>query len=267
LRESSYQLSAFSRHKHMSQIVPDIKEEALRIIGCAEEHGLRLRLLGGLAILLHSPSATRPPLQREYPDIDFVTGKGGGPQVESLLPEMGYTPNQAFNMFNGDHRMLFYDEVHGRQIDVFIGRFQMCHPLPVSQRLHLEPITLPLAELLLTKMQIVHTNEKDMRDICALLIDHPFGEGDDETVNLALIAALCGNDWGLWKTVTLNAQKLQEFCAAYDLPEPAKLILGERLNLLQQRLDSVPKSLKWKMRSKIGERIAWYELPEEVQRG
>jgi hypothetical protein len=251
----------------MSEILPDIKEEALRLINRAEEQGLRLRLLGGLAVHLHSASATRPPLLREYPDIDFVTTKGAGAHVETLLPEMGYTPNQAFNMFNGDHRMLFYDEAHGRQIDVFIGRFQMCHPLPVGQRLHLEPVTVPLAELLLTKMQIVHTNDKDMRDMCALLIDHPFGEGDDEMFNLAFINELCSNDWGLWKTVSLNTEKLQEFCAAFELPEPAKRILGERLAVLQQSLASAPKSLRWKMRSKIGERLPWYELPEEVQRG
>jgi hypothetical protein len=251
----------------MSEILPDLKEEALRIIHLAEGQGLHLRLLGGLAVHLHSPSATRPPLLREYPDMDFAAAKGAGSQVESLLPAMGYVPNQAFNMFNGDHRMLFYDEAHGRQIDVFIGRFQMCHPLPISRRLQLETITLPLAELLLTKMQIIHTNEKDMRDLCALIIDHPFGEGDNETINLAYISELCRNDWGLWKTVTLNARKVQEFCEAYALSEPAKLILGERLNLLQQSLVAAPKSLKWKMRSKIGERIPWYDLPEEVQRG
>jgi hypothetical protein len=251
----------------MSAILPDIQEEAVRLISQAEAQGVRLRLLGGLAVHLHSPSASRPPLARPYPDIDLVTDKGGGRQVESLLAALGYTANQAFNMFNGDRRLLFYDETHQRQIDVFIGDFMMCHQIPVSRRLEREPLTLPLAELLLTKMQIVQLNEKDMRDLCALLIDHPFGDGDREMFNLPYLAGLCANDWGLWKTITLNIQKLQDFGAAADLTAEQKATLSERLVTLQHGLEAAPKSLKWKARSKIGERLQWYELPEEVQRG
>ncbi len=27
---------------------------------------------------------------------------------------------------------------------------------------------------------------------------------------------------------------------------------------------SVPKSMKWKLRANVGDRVRWYELPEEV---
>jgi len=183
------------------------------------------------------------------------------------MAALGYAPNKTFNLLNGDHRLLFFDETHGRQVDVFVGGFHMCHRLPLTQRITLEPLSLPLAELLLTKMQIVQMNEKDMRDLCALTLDHPFGEGDAETFNLPYIAKLCADDWGLWKTVSLSLQKVQDFCDAYELEAEHKLTIVERLTVLRAALNDTPKTLKWKTRNAIGERVQWYELPEEVQRG
>jgi hypothetical protein len=248
-------------------ILPDIVEEARRIVTSAAERDLTLRLLGGLAVRLHAPSATHRTLARGYPDLDFALAHKRGDKVEVLLAELGYTPHKTFNLLNGDRRLLFYDELHNRQVDIFVGGFHMCHRIPITDRISLEPLTLPLAELLLTKMQIFELNEKDVRDLCALLIDHPFGEGDTEMFNLPYLAKLCADDWGLWKTVNLSVQKVQDFCAT-DKPEVShKQTILERLEVLRQALHDTPKSFKWQVRSKIGERLQWYELPEEVKRG
>jgi hypothetical protein len=234
----------------------------------AAEQGVVLRLLGGLAVRLHSPSATHRSLVRSYADFDFVMADRRGDRIAAAVAELGYMPNQTFNLLNGDRRLLFYDESGERQIDIFVNTFHMCHSIPiVAERLALEPVTLPLAELLLTKMQIVQLNEKDVRDLCALVLDHSFGEGDDETFNLPYIAGLCARDWGLWKTITTNAQKVRDFADAYDLDGGQKLTITERLDVLRSTLDETPKSLKWKARDRIGERVQWYDLPEEVQRG
>ena len=248
-------------------MLDDIQDEAMRIITAGEAQGIVLRLLGGLAIRLHSPSATHRALVRSYPDIDLATPAGSSRPVESLIAGLGYEPNKSFNLLNGTSRLLFYDRVHSRQIDVFIGHFEMCHRLPIAERLDREPLTLPLAELLLTKLQIVEMNEKDLRDICALVLDHPMGDTDAETVNLPRIAQICAEDWGLWKTVTLSLGKTQQFCEASDLELAAKQTIVERLDALRSALDDAPKSLRWKMRAAVGERVQWYTLPEEVQRG
>jgi hypothetical protein len=244
----------------------DIEAEARRIIAAAQACGLMLRLLGGLAIRMHAPSASHRALARSYPDIDFVTPARRSHAVETLLTGLGYEPNKNFNLLNGDSRLLFYDRSRSRQIDVFVGSFEMCHRLPIAERLDKESPTIPLAELLLTKLQIVHMNEKDVRDLCALLLDHPLGETDQETINLPRITRLCAEDWGLWKTVDMSLDKIQDFCDAYDLEAAAKLTIIERVGLLRTTLDKAPKSLKWKLRAAIGERVQWYELPEEVQR-
>jgi hypothetical protein len=110
-------------------------------------------------------------------------------------------------------------------------------------------------------------NEKDIRDVCALMLDHPFGEGDAETINVKRIAEICAQDWGLWKTVMVSAGKIASHCDAYDLPGAQKLTIAERLTVLRLALDDAPKSLKWKMRAKVGDRLKWYDLPEEVRRG
>ncbi len=245
----------------------DIQEEALRIVHAGDAQGILLRLLGGLAIRIHAPSASHRALARSYPDIDFATPVRRAQLVEALFVDLGYEPNKTFNLFNGDSRLLFYDMAHSRQIDVFIGGFEMCHRLPITERLSLEPLTLPLAELLLTKLQIVQMNEKDVRDICALILDHPFGDTDAETINLPRIAGLCAEDWGLWRTITLSADKVQNLLDEYHLEPADKATIIYRLDILRHALLDTPKSLKWKMRARIGDKMPWYELPEEVKRG
>jgi hypothetical protein len=248
-------------------MLDDIQAEAVRIVEAGQAQGITLRLLGGLAIRLHAPSATHRGLARAYPDIDLVTANRRGKAVEDLIAGLGYTPDKQFNLLNGASRLLFYDPTHDRQIDVFVGDFEMCHRLPIAERLDREPLTLPLAELALTKLQIVQMNDKDVRDICALLLDHPLGETDQETINAPRIARLCARDWGLWKTVTLSLDKVGEISQTYELAPEAKATIAERASALRRALDEAPKPPRWKMRAALGERVPWYELPEEVRRG
>lgn len=242
----------------------DIQAEARRIVAAGEAQGLALRLLGGLAVALHAPSAALPALARSYADIDLVAPARSGGRAEALLAGLGYQPDQQFNLLNGAERLLFYDPPRQRQVDVFVGQFSMCHRLPVAERLSLEPLTLPLAELLLTKLQIVQLNEKDLRDICALLLDHPVGAGDAETVNRERVAQLCAEDWGLWKTVGLGLERARRFAAALE-PQAARTVV-ERAAALARALEEAPKPLRWRLRAAVGERVPWYELPEEVRR-
>ncbi len=249
-------------------ILPDAAEESRRIVAAAAERQVQLRLLGGLAVRLHCHSASHRALVRSYPDLDFACPPRQGAAVEALLAGLGYEANQTFNVLNGQTRLLFYDGANQRQIDVFIGRFDMCHHLPLSQeRLARDPLTLPLAELLLSKLQVVQMNDKDVRDICALLLDHDFGETDDERINLPVIVALCADEWGWWKTVRVSLKKVREVTDSYRF-EPAEIQrLRSQIAQLDEALEAAPKSLRWRLRARLGERVQWYELPEEVRRG
>jgi len=248
--------------------LPNLEDEMQRIVSEAQKQDILLRLIGGLAIKVHSPNASHRALEREYPDIDFVTDKAGAKKLTDFLPAMGYTPNKTFNTLSGDRRQLYYDEPRGRQIDVFIGDFEMCHKLPLADRLHVEPLTIPLAELFLSKAQVVQLNHKDVLDLLAILLDHEVGPRDEETINTQVIADLCAKDWGLYTTISLTIQKLKDILDRRDveLDEAHVQTIKKRLATIQEAIDAAPKSMAWKVRARVGTRVRWYEEVEEVRR-
>jgi hypothetical protein len=252
----------------MDKTLVNLEDEMHRVIAAAQEEGIFLRVLGGLAIKVHSDSAGHRSLERKYPDIDFVTDKQSAKRLLDFLPQVGYTPNKTFNTLSGDRRQLWYDEAQGRQIDVFIGDFTMCHTLPLADRLEIEPLTIPLAELFLSKAQIVEINRKDILDLLALLLDHQVGPADEETINSRLVAELCAKDWGLFTTVSMTIQKLRDFLDndEIELEDEGIQRVKRRLVKLEKAMDEVPKTMGWKMRARIGTRVRWYEEVEEVQR-
>ncbi len=245
---------------------PDILNAATDLVEQATHQGIVLRLLGGVAVRLHSPSAEQGALVRDYADIDALTTSRRAHDLETLITRLGYEPDREFNLLNGDRRLLFFDRANRRQVDVFVGAFEMCHAIPVGERAGLDSPTLPLAELLLTKLQIVQLNPKDAADCVTLLLDHPAGSGDHETINAGRIAELCARDWGLWRTITGSLKTVLLRLDALDLKPDARRTVAEHAGVLRQAIDAAPKSLRWRTRAAIGERVRWYELPEEVGR-
>jgi hypothetical protein len=240
----------------------DVVAEGERLIGRAADEGVPLRLLGGVGMRLRAPGELAPAFRRTYADLDFVTTKKGVGATTGLFRGEGYEAQVAFNALHGGERLLFFDNDHDRQVDVFVGAFSMCHKIPLDGRIEVDPVSIPLAELLLTKLQVVQLNEKDVRDALALLHDHEVGESDGELVNSARVAQLCASDWGLWRTITQNLAACRAFADTYDVPD--RPTLDERLDALLGRIEEEPKSRAWRMRAKIGDRKRWYDLPEEV---
>ena len=246
-------------------IEADVVSEGQRLLARAAEADVPLRLLGGVAIKLRAPGELLPAFRRSYADLDFVTAKKGAGRAAELFRNEGYEPHVAFNALHGKERLLFFDIDNDRQVDVFVGAFAMSHKIPLEARLEVDPVSIPLAELLLTKLQIAELNEKDIRDALALLEGHPVGDADGETVNAGRIAALCAADWGLWRTITGNLDTCCALAPGYDVPNRAGV--EARLQELLHRIEAEPKTRSWRLRAKIGERKRWYELPDEVGGG
>lgn len=244
--------------------LPQILDEARRLATAALERDIPIRLVGGLAIRIRVDDAFHPGLSREYKDIDFVTLKGRHKAVSRFLEDMGYEPQKQFNAVNGHERLLFHDLANERQLDVFVGAFRMCHEIPIGDRITVDPMTLPLAELLLTKLQIVSLNEKDLRDVIAILHHHEVGDRDGETINAARMAQLCSADWGLWRTCKMNFERVREGIDGYDIAPEERVTIEARLDRLWERIDAEPKSRGWRLRDRIGDRKRWYDEPEEV---
>ena len=236
--------------------------ESKRLIGEANTAGLTMRVLGGVAVCLQAPDG-RPLLPRKIGDIDVAARRDGKRAVTDLLVKAGYVADEHFNAFHGSRRLLFYDQANERKLDVFLGDFSMCHVIPIADRLELEPLTVPLAELTLTKLQIVELTERDQRDIYNLIYHHDLSEGDSAGIEVDYIASLCAKDWGLWRTTRTTVERCLANMDSYQLGNDASKTIGERLTALWKRIDQAPKSTKWRLRSRVGDRVRWYEQPEE----
>jgi len=195
----------------------DPAEEARRIIDEAEKINVMLRLLGGLAIRFHCHGQHSSHI-RAYNDTDFFGLRSQSTQIELLFKKLGYVANPRFNYLHGYERLEFYDRSHDRNVDAFLDRFEMDHELDFKRRVGLDKYTIPLTDLLLTKVQVVKVNEKDLKDVIAFLEDHEVaGKSDKETIDLEYVAELCSKDWRLHKSVMANLDILESFVTGHKL--------------------------------------------------
>jgi hypothetical protein len=252
-------------------LLPDVLEEGRRLVALATANGITLRLLGGVAVALRCPTVYNGPLRRSYGDLDFATPRRTARGLRGLLESSGYTAERMFNAMHGDQRLIYQDEVHGRHLDIFVGTFRMCHELEIEPRLHLHELTLSLADLLLTKLQVVKLNAKDANDALALLVDHEVTTSasggtpqNDESIDGAYIAGVCARDWGWYTTVTDNLAKITAIGGA-PLDATLRSRAEHRIEALRSAIETAPKTLKWRTRAALGRRIPWYDDPEEVQ--
>jgi hypothetical protein len=245
---------------------PAIVDHARRILESAASEDVSLKAIGGIAVFVHATEDARHSLRREMLDMDFATSRQSARKLAEIFQAHGFAPNASFNALHGASRLMFIDEAGDRHVDVFVERFEMCHVVPFADRLAVDAQTLPLAELLLTKLQIVHLNRKDVNDTCSLLVSHPVGDHDHETVNAERVAELCAEDWGLQHTLELNLARVVERLPEVPLSDDERALVKRRIAELNQTIEARPKSRRWKLRARVGERKRWYEEPEEVDR-
>ncbi len=229
------------------------------MLDAAREEQVVLRATGGLAVWLRCPSARTPPLARDFKDLDLVAPAGIARPVTALLQSLGYAGDEEFNQLHGHQRLYFWDAANNRQLDVFVDQITMSHDLDLAKRIDLNEDTITLADLLLTKLQVFEINDKDLKDAAAILADHSL---DEDMVDR--ITSLLGSDWGWWRTATRNLDKVAAYAASLDRFEGTATVT-HRVEELKQRIDKAPKSMRWRARARVGERMRWYELPEEIE--
>jgi hypothetical protein len=239
--------------------------EARRLIELGEADGLVLRALGGVAICLQAPDG-HPRLPRRAKDIDLAAAKGASKRAARLMVQAGYAADEMFNALRGSRRLLFADPGNGRHLDVFIGEFSMCHDIPMTARLGREPLTVPREELLLSKLQIVELTANDQADIYNLLFHNEVGD-EPGGISASFIAELCAGDWGLWRTCQLNIERGLSGLGESALDPGERDVVAGRLDRLRERIDAEPKSMKWRIRDRVGDRVRWYAEPEEEPAG
>jgi hypothetical protein len=240
----------------------------------AHDAGVTLRLLGAVAFARRCPNHAylRERLGRHYTDIDFAAYGRDADRIREMLAGAGYVDDPHVYVGSEGSRLVAEHPGIGMHIDVFLDKLEFCHTVPWKGRLEIDPETIPLAELLLQKMQIVEINEKDLIDTITLLLEFPLGGSDDGTINIDRIAAICAKDWGWWRTLTMNLDKARQMAEHYEqlTPDETARMAGQ-VRAALDRIEAEPKSMGWKLRAKVGDRKKWYRdvgelvaTPEDV---
>ena len=204
-------------------------------------------------------------LGRAYTDIDFAGYRKESKSVRELMADLGYTEEREVFVVTEGNRAIFENGASGMHVDVFYEKLDFCHVIPWTGRLEVNSPTIPLAEMVLEKMQIVRINEKDVIDTIMLLLEHPLADTDAETINIQYISKMCSEDWGLWRTVTINLDKVKVLSQGYEqLSDGDKRHVAEQVDTALARIEAEPKTTGWRLRSRVGDRVKWYKDVDEV---
>ncbi len=239
-------------------------DEALRIVGYADQAGVKLRILGSLAYRIHCPARLEhfARMNRDLTDIDFVGVKSESKVVRELLADVGYVENKRIAMMFEGTRFAFENPQTKIGVDVFADELYFCHRIPLKERMVLDYPTIPLEDLLLEKMQIVEINLKDIEDTLVLLLEHEVGGAGEgrEVIDASYIARLLAHDWGFYHTFTTNLEKARGFIGRFEaITPPEGEVISGRMERLLKAVEAEPKTVKWKLRSRVGTRVKWYQ--------
>jgi predicted regulator of Ras-like GTPase activity (Roadblock/LC7/MglB family) len=242
-------------------VIAELEQEIHRIIEKATSSRVRLRAMGVVASWLkcqnHRPMLTLP----EGKQIELAGFLAERDSIESLCGQLGYQNNRRFNAFYGNRRLNFSDPKLLITIDVHLDNYEMYHKLDLTSFLTQEDFLLPITAVLLSRLQTVEMTDNLLCEICALMLDHDLSLGLEKgKIDVSYITRLCTEDWGWFKTVSTNLDRLATMANAH-LPPTEKEIIVERAQRLKHSIASAPKGLRWQARARLGESARWYETP------
>lgn len=249
-------------------------DEAKRIADGGKRAGIILRIMGGVAIRLHSldfedfaKKLGRLGLnEQEFTDIDFMAYRKQRSQMPDLFKTFGYTKRRATLSTAASERQIYFHPNGWFYVDVFFDILKMNHDINFRDRLELDYPTIPPTDLLLEKLQIVQFAEKDLQDSLVLLRAHEIGEDEREAINAKYIAELLAKDWGFWYTVTSNLKGIKDLASKYQaLTEEDRLDIVSKVNKVLEYINNELKSFSWKCRSMIGDKKQWYRPVETTE--
>ena len=262
----------------MLQARRDMVAEARRIIDAARERGIVLRLFGGLAVREHCDLLYF--CERDYSDIDLMARKSQYKELPDLFALLGFSENVHVRLATRNRQLQFYREcdhpdadlhyfIHpDDHVDVFLDTFRMDHDLSLADRLEIEEYTISQTDVLLTKLQVASMNDKDERDVVSLLAGVPLGDDDVRgAINVARIASLCAGDWGLYRDVLAGIAHVRDGLGGVPLDDERRGRVAVALDRLEQAVEAEPKSTAWKLRARVGTRVAWHNVIEEQDVG
>ena len=259
--------------------------EARRIVDAGNHRALVLRLTGGLAVRHYAIDLEFA--EREYSDIDLIGLRRQAGDIDELFRDLGYLEDASVSLATlGGQRQYFRrprsvvspalrhesapiaPPAAGNppldHVDVFLDWMKMDHVLDFRDRLDVNTYAIDPADLFLSKLQIQKLNEKDVHDVITVCkdvyVDFAARPG---VLDLEHVADTCARDWGLYIDVMTNIDKVLEHLADYDLSTREVARIGRTLALAQNMMTEHTKSLRWRVRARLGKRVRWYNEIEE----
>jgi hypothetical protein len=236
-----------------------VHDEAVALVAEAAARGQVLRLVGSTGIRLHCPPAAAALDRRGRPakDIDLVCRHEDRKGLRRLLEDRGWRVDRDLLVAMEGRRYAFSHPERGLELDVFVDRMEFCHTIELRDRLAARELTVPVEDLLLQKLQIVRQTVTDRMDAAALLATHPVGESGDpgEAIDPGYVAGLLARDWGFHHTATANLAALRDEVAGNGSAGTVR----DRVDALLGAIEAAPKSVRWRARARVGERMQWWQ--------
>jgi hypothetical protein len=258
--------------------------DSVDIVEGAQKKGLVLRIIGALAVRLHSKEATDLHLRlgrlggsKQFTDLDLIGyGKQIGKVANFMEKDRKFKIDNYFLMrMGGQKRLKYYHPANLYAVDIFFDRLSFSHEIyfgekPDKGRLELDFPTITLTDLVLEKTQINRINEKDIKDLIVLFKVHGISETDaPEKINGKYIAKTLSEDWGFYYDVRNNLEKVKSFGTKYveegKITQQEMGIVQDRVDGLIKMIEEEPKSQRWKVREKIGTSKPWYNEVDDLR--
>ena len=245
-----------------------IFDHALEILEEAKKKNLLVRLIGSTAFVVHCPEnrSLFKTLDRRLTDVDLISySSASQSSFDDMFAALGYEPIRSLGWHAAARDIYVNDDK--LYVDVFKDTLSYCHVIDFKDRLELDEPTITLVDLMLEKLQVVEINEKDFKDMAILLLEHELGSDDSEKIDSDYLAQLWSKDWGFYYTGTTNLKKLNQYLKGIEALETTqKNSIKDKINRILNQVEVAPKSVRWKLRSKIGTKMRWYEEVEGVVR-
>jgi hypothetical protein len=251
-----------------------LHDEAVEIVTGAERDGVTLRVVGSTGIRLHCTAAAdaMQACGREVKDIDLIVPGKQRKGMRRFLEAKGYVIDRDLLIAMEGRRYSFTNPATEIDLDVFVEQLEFNHTVDVRKRPGRHNITVALEDLLLAKLQIVNLTPTDVVDLTVLLTSHSVTTSDtgEEAIDAAYVAKYLAADWGFHHTAVRNLVRLRDALDEGDVPEvvaggpdsPAGTVRA-RVGILEQAIEAAPKSMAWRVRGRLGERVQWWEDVDE----
>jgi hypothetical protein len=246
--------------------------EADELMQVAADRSLTVRLAGSIAVRAHSPAQAHLLLalgRRPYRDIDLMAYTKQKRQIATLFETRGYVLDSDIRLAQewGVKRFVYEHPDSHVKVDVFFDELVMAHTIDFAGRLELDAPTITVTDLLLTKLQIHEYTANDLIDSIVLLAEHEVGPAGRETIDRDYISNIMRKDWGFYYTTQANLRKIIDSLQDYPaLPASTAGTVRDRAGELHDAIERAPKTQRWKMRARVGDRVKWYEHVEDVNR-